>query len=141
MSQATSIDVVIIGGGQAGLAMSYHLSQQGVDHIILEQGRIAESWRTKRWDSFRLVTPNWTIRLPGYEYQGKDPDGFMPRNEIIKHLESYAASFHVPVQFGVYVTSVSRKADHYLIETTMTPPLAAKNVIIATGEYQQPKVP
>src|SRR6266849_369816 len=141
MNQTTPIDVVIIGGGQTGLAMSYHLSQQGVDHIILERRRIAESWRTKRWDSFKLVTPNWAIRLPGYEYQGKDPDGFMHQDEIVKYLEAYAASFHAPIQFGVHVTSVSQKANHYMVEAAMMPPLEAKNVVIATGEYQQPKVP
>ena len=77
------VDVVIVGGGQAGLAMSYCLTEQGCSHVVLEQARIAESWRSKRWDSLRLIGPNWSFRLPGAQYQGADPDGYMSRDEIV----------------------------------------------------------
>ena len=80
--------VVIVGGGQAGLSISYLLKEKGIDHIIFEKDRIAESWRTKRWDSFCLVTPNFQCRLPGYAYNGPDPDGFMLKDEVVKFVEA-----------------------------------------------------
>ncbi|MGH3130093.1 MAG: FAD-dependent oxidoreductase, partial [Gaiellaceae bacterium] len=79
---AERIDVVVIGGGQAGLAASHELTRAGVEHVVLERGRIGETWRG-RWNSFCLVTPNWTVQLPGYPYDGDDPDGFMPRDETV----------------------------------------------------------
>ena len=85
-----SIEVVVVGAGQAGLATSHELTRAGVSHLVLERGRIAETWR-KRWDSFCLVTPNWTVQLPGGAYDGDDPDGFMPRDEIVAFFERYAA--------------------------------------------------
>ena len=91
-----SVDVVIVGGGQAGLAMSYCLTEQGRPHVVLEQARIAESWRSKRWDSLRLIGPNWTFRLPGLQYQGATPDSFMSKDEVVTHLEAYAESFDCP---------------------------------------------
>src|SRR5579871_5408797 len=96
-------DVVIIGAGQAGLAVSHDLRSAGVAHLVLERRRIAETWRG-RWDSFCLVTPNWFINLPGGGYDGPDPDGFMPRDDIVAHMERYARSFEAPVREGVEVT-------------------------------------
>ncbi len=83
------IEVVVVGGGQAGLAVSHELTALGLEHVVLEQGRVAQTWRN-RWDSFCLVTPNWSFRLPGWVYPGNDPDGFMPRDDIVRQLESYA---------------------------------------------------
>jgi glycine/D-amino acid oxidase-like deaminating enzyme len=85
------LEAIVIGGGQAGLAVSRGLVEMGVDHVVLERGRIGETWR-RRWDSFCLVTPNWSAQLPGHPYDGNDPDGFMPRDEIVEYLERYAAS-------------------------------------------------
>src|SRR5205085_9969855 len=98
-------DVVVVGAGQAGLATSHELTQAGVDHVVLERGRVGETWRG-RWDSFCLVIPNWTVQLPGGHYRGDDPDGFMPKNEIVSHLMTYAESFRAPVRDGVTVTSL-----------------------------------
>ena len=82
------VETVIVGGGQAGLAISYYLTQQGRAHTILEQAsQAAEAWRNHRWDSFTFITPNWMIRLPGAEYQGDDPHGFMPRDQIVAYFE------------------------------------------------------
>ena len=103
------VEVVIVGGGQAGLAMSYYLTEQGRTHLVLEQGRIAESWRSKRWDSLRLIAPNWTLRLPGFTYPGDDPDGFMSKDEVVAYLETYARSFAAPVREGVRVTAVAAR--------------------------------
>src|SRR5215213_8192570 len=86
------VDVVIVGGGQAGLAMSYYLTAQGRPHVVLEQGRIAESWRSKRWDSLRLVGPNRTLELPGFPYAGDDADGFMGKDEVAAHPHSAGRS-------------------------------------------------
>src|SRR3977135_2076270 len=92
-----SVEVAIIGAGQAGLATSWHLSQAKVDHVVIDAGRVAETWRTRRWDSFRLITPNWAIELPGTAYAGDDPDGYMSLAELIAFFESWAVSFNPPV--------------------------------------------
>ncbi len=136
------IDVVIIGGGQAGLAMSYYLTQQGRAHVVLERGRIAETWRSQRWDSFTLVTPNWMMQLPGFLYQGNDPDGFLPRDDVVAFLERYAQSFQVPLRCGVQATAVQLQAggNSYLVETS-DGPLEADNVVLATGGFPRPKLP
>ncbi len=97
------VDVVVVGAGQAGLAVSHELTQAGVAHVVLERGRVGQSWRG-RWDSFCLVTPNWFVQLPGHPYDGGDPDGFMPRDEVVAYLERYAAGFDAPVREGVEVT-------------------------------------
>ena len=137
-----AIDTIIIGAGQAGLAASYYLTEQRREHVVLERSRIGESWRTGRWDSFTLVTPNWTVQLPGFPYAGSEPDGFMPRDEVVAHLEAYARSFNAPVRLGVEVSSVEREplTGRYAVETNGGP-LEADNVIIAVGLFQQPKIP
>ena len=84
---AERVDTVVVGAGQAGLATSYHLTRLGVEHVVLERGRVAQTWRTERWDGFMLNTPNWTLQLPGGEYDGDEPDAFMPRNGIVAYLE------------------------------------------------------
>src|SRR5437763_273880 len=101
--------VVVVGGGQAGLAVSHELAAAGVEHVVLERARIGQTWRG-RWDSFCLVTPNWTIQLPGHQYTGDDPDGFLARDAIVAELEDYAASFQPPIQEGVEVSSVAAAA-------------------------------
>src|SRR5215469_10719858 len=136
------IDVVIIGGGQAGLAMSYYLTQQGRTHVVLERGRVAETWRSQCWDSFTLVTPNWMTQLPGFPSEGEDPDGFLPHNEIVLTLERYAQSFHAPVRCGVQATSVRLQpgGNGYLVETSLDAYEAA-NVVLATGGFPRPRLP
>ena len=93
-----NVDVVVIGAGQAGLATSYELTKQGVDHVVLDRGRVAEAWRTRRWDSFTLVGPNWSFDLPGQPYDGDDPDGFMLRQEIVDRFQAYADKMSAPVK-------------------------------------------
>jgi putative flavoprotein involved in K+ transport len=136
------IEAVVIGGGQAGLAISYYLTQQDRPHVVLEQApQIAPAWRHGRWDSFTLVTPNWTVRLPGFPYQGSDPDGFMPRADVVRHLEQYAASFQAPVRCGVQVTAVdpARDGQGYRVATADGATYAAATVVVATGSFQFPK--
>lgn len=131
-----SIDVVIVGGGQAGLAVSHELTAAGVAHVVLERERIGSSW-THRWDTFSLVTPNHTIRLPGGEYAGPDPHGYLARDEIVTMLEDYAASFGAPVRAGVEVLSARRAAqDGWRVETR-DGTIQAKSVVVATGAYQR----
>ena len=96
-TQMESVVVAIVGGGQAGLATSRELTKAGLEHVVLERGRVGETWRS-RWDSFCLVTPNWTIRLPDGHYAGSEPDGFMPRDEFVAYLERYAAESQVPIR-------------------------------------------
>src|SRR5215471_4630722 len=136
------IDVVIIGGGQAGLSLSYYLTQKGRAHVVLERGRVAETWRSQRWDSFTLVTPNWMTQLPGFPYQGEDPDGFLPHDEIVLTLERYAQSFHAPLRCGVQATSVRihPAGNGYLIETS-DGSFEAANVVLATGGFPCPRLP
>jgi putative flavoprotein involved in K+ transport len=136
------VETVIIGGGQAGLAMSYWLSQLGREHVVLERGRLAERWRSERWDSLTLLTPNWMTQLPGYGYRGDDPDGFISRDEVIQYLEGYASSFEPPLRCGVEVQSVRLKPgqDRYLVRTA-DETIEALNVVIATGPFQQPRIP
>lgn len=135
-------DVVIVGGGQAGLAMSHHLTAQGRLHVVLEQGRIAESWRSKRWDSLCLIAPNWSLELPGYAYAGDDPEGYMGKDEVAAHLEAYARSFAAPVQEGVRVLAIERRAPSAAFHVqTETITYEAAQVVLATGALQRPRVP
>lgn len=133
--------VVIVGGGQAGLAMSHCLTRHGIDHVVLERDRIAAEWRTRRWDSFCLVTPNWQCDLPGFPYRGADPDGFMGRDEVVRYLEDYAASFRPPVREGVEVTRLTARRGGGFVLQTGGGELTAEQVVVATGPYQAPVVP
>ena len=136
------VEAVVIGGGQAGLAISYYLTQQGRPHVVLEQAaQVVPAWRHGRWDSFTLVTPNWSVRLPGFPYQGSDPDGFMPGADVVRHLEQYAASFQAPVRCGVQVTAVDATPDGhgYRVSTADGAAYAAATVVVATGSFQFPK--
>ena len=107
--------VVIVGAGQAGLAVSKQLTDADVDHVLLERGRTAEHWSSQRWDSLRLLTPNWMSRLPGWSYRGSDPAGYMPAVEVAEFLAGYAASFGAPVVHGAEVRSVRRHRGRYQV--------------------------
>lgn len=137
------IETVIIGGGQAGLATSYFLSQHGHEHVVLEKSaRAGNAWRNDRWDSFCLLTPNWSFRLPGSEYYGPDPDGFLPKAEIVATFERYVERFHLPVQYRVEVAFVEplENSDRYRVQTEQVS-LYARNVVVATGLFQAPRIP
>lgn len=134
--------VAIVGGGQAGLSMSYCLKERGFDHIVFEKNSVGHAWRSKRWDSFCLVTPNWQCQLPGYHYAGSDPHGFMQKDEIVQYIEGYAASFNPPLETGVTVSSVRRNEAESVFElTTSIGDYTADQVVIAVGGYHLPKVP
>jgi putative flavoprotein involved in K+ transport len=133
------VPVVVIGGGQAGLATSRELTDLGVEHRVLERGRVGQSWRG-RWDSFCLVTPNWTVRLPGLHYDGADPDGYMPRDEIVAYLERYATAVGPSVREGVDVLALRSRQDGFELETS-DGDLRADTVVLATGAYQRPHRP
>jgi putative flavoprotein involved in K+ transport len=133
--------VAIIGGGQAGLSMSYCLKQAGIDHIVIERHRVGHEWREKRWDSFCLVTPNWQCRLPGFPYAGPDPHGFMKKDEIVRYVEAYVASFEPPVLEGVTVRALRvGERGGFDIETT-DGACSADQVVVATGGYHVPTIP
>ncbi len=133
-------NTIIIGGGQAGLAMSRRLVDRDVDHVILERGRVAERWRSERWDSLRLLTPRWQSRLPGWSYRGPDQDGFMTRSEVIQCLDDYARSFDAPLYSGVTVTAVECEPGVFRAQTDCGEWRAA-NIVIATGHCDRPYVP
>jgi putative flavoprotein involved in K+ transport len=134
--------VAIIGGGQAGLSMSYCLKERSVDHIVFEKNQVGHSWRSKRWDSFCLVTPNWQCQLPGYPYSGDDPHGFMKKDEIVQYIESYATSFSPPLHEGVAVTKLRRDDGLGGFElTTSIGNYTADQVVIAVGGYHLSKIP
>jgi putative flavoprotein involved in K+ transport len=133
--------VVIVGGGQAGLSMSYCLKERDIDHIIFEKRRIAESWRSQRWDSFCLVTPNWQCKLPGFDYAGSEPEGFMRKDEIVQYIEAYARSFQPPLKEGVTVSRLCQHHSGHFEVSTSCGAYTADNVVIATGGYQIPTIP
>ena len=135
------IDTVIVGGGQAGLAISYYLRQEDRDHVVLERApAVAHAWRNQRWDSFTLVTPNLQVRMPGAEYEGDDPYGFMSLDQVVQYFDDYLKRFRLPVHCGVEVFSVEQMGPSYLV-CTSEGNYMAENVVIATGLYQSPKIP
>jgi putative flavoprotein involved in K+ transport len=134
------IDTVIIGAGHAGLAMSRCLSDRGIDHVVLERADVANSWRTERWDSLRLLTPNWQSKLPGFSYQGNDPDGFMAVPEIINFVEHYADVISAPIDNQTTVTSVRGAGDGYQVDTDRGS-WRSRTVVIATGACNIANVP
>ena len=131
---------IIIGAGQSGLAMSRHLTARSIDHVVLERGEVANSWRTERWDSLRLLTPNWETRLPGFAYRGSDPDGFMTMPEVVSFLQRYAEFSRAPIVAGTRVTRV-RQADGGYEVATSQGPWRCRTLVIASGAYNIPAVP
>lgn len=125
-------DVVVIGAGHAGLAASYCLNERSIDHVVLERGQIANSWRHERWDTLKLLTPNWQSRLPGFGYTGDNPDGYMSMPEVIEFIEGYAAFSGAPVQTNTTVTTVRPDANGYRVETDKGA-WRARAVVIASG--------
>ena len=114
MNYATT---VIIGAGQSGLAFSKELADRSIDHVLIERGEVANSWRKERWDSLQLLTPNWQSRLPGHAYDGIDPDGYMTMPAVTRFLQDYASVIDAPVETGTTVTSVHQICDRYLVVT------------------------
>ncbi len=139
---AETVDTLIVGGGQAGLAMSAQLSQRGLSHLVVERHRIAERWRSERWDGLHANGPAWHDRLPGLTIAGVDPDGFATRNQMVDYFVAYAERIAAPLRCGVTVTALRRKADGsgFLAETSHGA-IEAKNVVAATGPFQRPVIP
>lgn len=135
-----SVEVAVIGAGQAGLATSWFLTQSGVDHVVLEAGGVADTWRKRRWDSFCLVTPNWSVQLPGAKYDGADPDGFLPLAELVDYFQSWAESFDAPVEENSPVTSLEADDGGFLLSVP-SGKLKARTVVVATGAFQRPHRP
>ena len=136
------VETLVVGGGQAGLVMSDMLSRRGSPHLVLERGRIAERWRSERWDGLRFQFPNWSVRLPDCPFPHADPDGFATSGEIVDYLDAYAAQINAPMRCGVVVTALYRNGNGkgYLAQTSAGS-IRATNVIIATGPYQRPVLP
>src|SRR6476646_2978065 len=135
-----AVETLVVGAGQAGLAVSRSLTGQGADHVVVERGRIAERWRSARWDSLRLLTPSWMSRLPAWSYPGPDPDGYMPASELVGYLEQYAGSFAAPVHENTTVELVETTAGGLRVVTDQRTWLA-RNVIVATGTENRAYVP
>ncbi len=134
------VTTIIIGAGQAGLAMSKQLSDRAIDHVVLERGSVANSWKNERWNSLRLLTPNWQSRLPGYSYQGDDPDGFMNMPEVISYLDTYAKVIDAPVCGNTEVVSVKRQLDRYVVETS-SGTFMSQTIVLATGACNIASIP
>ena len=132
MQHRAHLTAVVIGGGQAGLAMSWWLARRSIDHVVIERGEVANSWKTERWDSLSLLTPNWQSRLPGYGYQGNDLDGFRTMPETIGFVEQYAQAISAPVHTHTRVTSVRSRGDDYEVVTDRRT-WTCETVVLATG--------
>jgi putative flavoprotein involved in K+ transport len=135
------VPVAVIGGGQAGLSMSFHLRQRGIDHVVIEAQTAGHEWQDRRWDTFCLVTPNWQCRLPGHHYPGDDPDGFMGRDEIAAYLASYLKRYDFPLVEQTAVTRLHQDRSGRFQVGTTAGPLTADQVVVATGPYQVPRTP
>ncbi|HEY3340742.1 MAG TPA: NAD(P)/FAD-dependent oxidoreductase, partial [Anaerolineae bacterium] len=136
-----TIETVIVGGGQAGLSTSYYLSQQGREHVVLEQAPAAgNAWRNGRWDSFTLVTPNLSISIPGAEYDGDNPEGYLPRDEVVAYFERYVQRFALPVQYNTCASAVEPDGAGYIVKAGHDT-FHAANVVIASGFFQRPRLP
>ena len=138
---AVHFPVIIVGGGQAGLAMSYCLKAQGIAHVIFEKNLVAHAWATQRWDSFCLVTPNWQCKLPGYHYPGNDPNGFMLKDEIVRYVQNYAKLIEAPVREGVAVKRVAKtEAGRFAVDTS-DGAFTADAIVFAVSGYHVPQIP
>jgi putative flavoprotein involved in K+ transport len=137
------VEVVVVGAGQAGLSASRHLTERGLEHVVLERaGQVGSRWRTDRWDSLTLVSPNWSLQLPGFDYAGDDPDGYLGKAGVVRYLEDYAASFRPPVRFDTEVGSVAEHPSGRGFQvTTDAGRISTHNVIVATGPYHLPALP
>src|SRR4029450_371790 len=131
---------VVIGGGQAGLAVSRELLVAGVDHVVLERAAVAQTWR-QRWNSFTLVTPNWTLDLPGSPYAGDDPEGHVGRDEIVAYLDAYAKDYAGEIRQGIQVDTLRRGDNRRFRLDTNDGPIDADRVVVCTGAYQRPHRP
>src|SRR5438045_4861910 len=131
---------VIIGAGHCGLAVSRCLAARSIDHVVLERGEVAHSWRTQRWDSLRLLTPNWMTRLPGYAYRGDDPDGYLAAPDVAELIEGYAKESAAPVRANTTVTSVRQAEGGYVVQTDQGV-WHTRAVLLAPGAAAIPKVP
>src|SRR4029077_16555346 len=138
--RAMHVPVVIVGAGPGGLAMSHHLIGAGVDHVVLDRGEVGSSWRHERWDSLRLLTPNWMTALPGYRYEGDDPHGFMTATDVVAFLDRYCTSFGPPVHSGVTVESV-RRTDDGSVGRADHGHWHCDAVVAATGASSRPRIP
>src|ERR1700751_271004 len=132
------VDTLVVGGGQAGIAMSEHLSKCGVPHLVLERYRIAERWRTERWDSLVANGPAWHDRFPGITFAGMDPDSFAPKERIVEYFEAYARQINCPIRCGVEVKALLRKKGGGFWVETSQGTIEAQNVVAATGPFQRP---
>ena len=134
------VTAVVIGAGHAGLAMSKNLAERSIDHVVLERGEVANTWKTERWDSLRLLTPNWQSQLPGHRYEGDDPDGFMAVPEVVSFIETYASTVSAPVETHTAVSSVAVDDGGYRVESE-SGSWSAPAVVIASGGFNVAHVP
>ncbi|MEM7405225.1 MAG: NAD(P)-binding domain-containing protein [Pseudomonadota bacterium] len=140
-SVPTRVDVAIVGAGQAGLSLGACLNRRGIDHVVLEKDSVANAWRSQRWDSFCLVTPNWSVRLAHQDYDGDDPDGFMSRDAVVRYLEMYAARERIHVCTGQEVVDARHSHGAWRLRTAAGAAVAARVLVVATATHQRPRRP